>query len=195
MAGMSGAMYNAGTSTYFDNVQNKTDSGGKWRDVGFDASRSNPIYGASDTVQPPALTLLPCIKASDSAVPAVSGKVARATSKRLLNAGTGVEEPDSSKAWVSFDASSESVNIKNARNVLDVIRIEKGVFDILFNESVAADSSTVIASSSALITAANRESFTGDYFPPVANRVRVVTGSGFPIQAYDAPDINVVVLN
>lgn len=163
--------------------------------ITFDASRSSPIYGASDTVQPPALTLLPCIKASDSAVPAVSGKVARATSKRQLNAGTGVEEPDSSKAWVSFDASSESVNIKNARNVLDVIRIEKGVFDILFNASVAADSSTVIASSSALITAANRESFTGDYFPPVANRVRVVTGSGFPIQAYDAPDINVVVLN
>ena len=33
----------------------------------IDASRSNPIYGASDTVQPPALTLLPCIKAFDAA--------------------------------------------------------------------------------------------------------------------------------
>lgn len=32
----------------------------------FDASRSDPIYGASDTVQPPALTLLPCIKAFDA---------------------------------------------------------------------------------------------------------------------------------
>ena len=30
-------------------------------------SRSNPVYGASDTVQPPALTLLPCIKAFDAA--------------------------------------------------------------------------------------------------------------------------------
>ena len=29
----------------------------------FRASRSNSTYGASDTVQPPALTLLPCIKA------------------------------------------------------------------------------------------------------------------------------------
>ncbi len=29
----------------------------------FAASSSNPIYGASNTVQPPALTLLPCIKA------------------------------------------------------------------------------------------------------------------------------------
>ena len=33
----------------------------------FDANLSNPIYGASDTVQPPALTLLPCIKAFDAA--------------------------------------------------------------------------------------------------------------------------------
>lgn len=30
--------------------------------VQFDASRSNSIYGSSSTVQPPALTLLPCIK-------------------------------------------------------------------------------------------------------------------------------------
>lgn len=29
--------------------------------MGFDASRSNAIYGASSTVQPPAMTLLPCI--------------------------------------------------------------------------------------------------------------------------------------
>ena len=35
--------------------------------VEIDASGSNPIYGASDTVQPPALTLLPCIKAFDAA--------------------------------------------------------------------------------------------------------------------------------
>lgn len=49
--------------------------GRKWPGVGstgdgrnyphfrFDASRSNNIYGKSSTVQPPALTLLPCIKA------------------------------------------------------------------------------------------------------------------------------------
>lgn len=34
----------------------------------INASRSNPIYGASDTVQPPALTLLPCIKAFDATI-------------------------------------------------------------------------------------------------------------------------------
>ena len=30
--------------------------------IGFDANRSNPIFGKSTTVQPLALTLLPCIK-------------------------------------------------------------------------------------------------------------------------------------
>ena len=30
--------------------------------VNFNASRSNPVYGRSDTVQPPALCLLPCIR-------------------------------------------------------------------------------------------------------------------------------------
>ena len=34
--------------------------------VFLDASRSNSIYGFSETVQPPALTLLPCIKAFDA---------------------------------------------------------------------------------------------------------------------------------
>ena len=36
-------------------------------DIGIDLSRSNPIYGKSNTVQPPALTLLACIKAFDAA--------------------------------------------------------------------------------------------------------------------------------
>ena len=36
--------------------------------IAFDlsASRSNPVYGKSNTVQPPSLTLLPCIKAFDA---------------------------------------------------------------------------------------------------------------------------------
>ena len=32
----------------------------------FNAAHSHPVYGASNTVQPPALTLLPCIKAFDA---------------------------------------------------------------------------------------------------------------------------------
>lgn len=39
----------------------KTSGTGK-RDIRLDASRSNPIYGKSSTVQPPALCLLPCIR-------------------------------------------------------------------------------------------------------------------------------------
>ena len=35
--------------------------------INLDLSEGNPIYGASSTVQPPALTLLPCIKAFDAA--------------------------------------------------------------------------------------------------------------------------------
>ena len=49
---------------------NETPSGGWFMNarVGINASRSNTAYGKSDTVQPPALTLLPCIKAFDAAV-------------------------------------------------------------------------------------------------------------------------------
>ena len=38
------------------------------KNLNFDASDANPIYGASDTVQPPALTLLPCIRAFDAVI-------------------------------------------------------------------------------------------------------------------------------
>ena len=45
---------------------NKVGSSGGWRayssDYSLDASRSNPIYGASATVQPPALTMIAQIK-------------------------------------------------------------------------------------------------------------------------------------
>ena len=44
---------------------NRHETGSKHSDYGqaifFDASRSNPIYGRSGTVQPPALVMLPCI--------------------------------------------------------------------------------------------------------------------------------------
>ena len=60
---LTGSFYNAGAIGY-DATSGNTGNG--WK-LGFDASRSNPIYGASDSVQPPALTLLPCIKAFDAA--------------------------------------------------------------------------------------------------------------------------------
>ena len=41
---------------------NKNEQGLRRVAVNFNASRSNSIYGRSDTVQPPALCLLPCIR-------------------------------------------------------------------------------------------------------------------------------------
>lgn len=165
----------------------------------FDSSVSNAIYGASNTVQPPALTLLPCIKAFD-AYPAVQAGIpvtnaidVPTRAARTTIAARATVEPHASRAWVNFDASSGEVLIRNASHVEKVIRVEKGVFDIIFDGSVQADCCTVTASSSALISAVNLENFTGDYFPPAANRVRVVTASGFPIQPVDPADINVVV--
>lgn len=54
-----GALYWA---NYAYNVKMQTISGTGKRDLMIDASRSNNIYGASTTVQPPALCLLPCIR-------------------------------------------------------------------------------------------------------------------------------------
>ena len=54
-----GALYWA---NYAHNVRMQTISGTGKRDLLIDASRSNNIYGASTTVQPPALCLLPCIR-------------------------------------------------------------------------------------------------------------------------------------
>ena len=46
-----GALY---WTNYAHNIVMQTRSGTGKRDIMFDASRSNPIYGRSDTVQPPA---------------------------------------------------------------------------------------------------------------------------------------------
>ena len=57
-AGGTGALYIAGKSgfaTFADGVLNRNY-------IGFNASLSNAIYGNSDTVQPPALQLIPQIK-------------------------------------------------------------------------------------------------------------------------------------
>lgn len=53
---ITGAFYENGTTTGEDNYNSLTNSGipSGGAPFGFDASRSNPIYGASTTVQPPA---------------------------------------------------------------------------------------------------------------------------------------------
>ena len=148
--------------------------------------------GENET-RPCNIALLACIKAFDT-ISSVSQ-----SNTFFLNTATVAKvrftdaAHSSSRAWVNFDASSGEVIIRNSGHVKEVIRVEKGVFDIIFDESVQADCCTVTVSSSALISAVNLESFTGDYFPPTPNRVRVVTASGFPIQPVDSADVNVVV--
>lgn len=162
--------------------------------INLDASRSSGIYGNSNTVQPPALTLLPCIKAFDE-VPFIT-EISAFAQKNEVTGDTGRDgiEPFLSKAWVNFDASSGTVVIKNGCNVQDVVRVEKGVYDVIFDHSTSVETLTVTASSSALLTSVNRESLTGAYYPPAKGRIRIVTGSGFPPQAEDAADINVIIL-
>lgn len=171
------------------------DTGGGFTGFSFNAAAFNPIYGASNTVQPPALTLLPCIKAFDT-VPVTETPIntAALTNETDTKASRTEIEPGLSKAWVNFDASSGDIVIKNAANVQDVVRVEKGVFDVIFNDSIEVDTLTVMATSSALLTSVNRESLTGAYYPPAKERIRVVTGSGFPPEAEDAADINVIIL-
>ena len=91
------------TQRAFNSVQTGGINNGHTFQTNFSASRSNPIYGASDTVQPPALTLLPCIKAFDATVNTglinvtelaqdVAGKAERSQAANLaMPSGTFVE--------------------------------------------------------------------------------------------------------
>ena len=52
----------SGAFSYQKSAGHYGSSGTNHAIINFNASKSNPIYGNSETVQPPALTLLPCIK-------------------------------------------------------------------------------------------------------------------------------------
>ncbi len=61
--------HSSGAFTYTQTAQGNMEFGYIRNSEGqleLNASQTNSIYGASDTVQPPALTLLPCIKAFDA---------------------------------------------------------------------------------------------------------------------------------
>ncbi len=105
--------YTANTSEAFfnryinqANAQMYESTGGGFKDTGtgFNASRSNPVYGASDTVQPHALTLLPCVKAFDALVnpglidiAELANEIAakESTTTRLANADAGYDKTPS----------------------------------------------------------------------------------------------------
>ena len=53
-----GALY----KNYLSSTEAPEGDNAKDTEIGFNASRYNPIYGASDTVQPPAISLIPQIK-------------------------------------------------------------------------------------------------------------------------------------
>lgn len=70
----------------------------------FDASRSSPVYGASSTVQPPSLTLLPCIKAFDAP-----------TGTGLIDI-TGLAQETARKANTSLDNVSPNIDYVAAQD-------------------------------------------------------------------------------
>lgn len=191
-------LYSSGNNGAFKRVSTMAYGGGMDTATAgyyaFKASYSNTTYGKSNTVQPPALTLLPCIKAFDAVSNPAQVNTFSLANEVTAKANRADIEPYLSKAWVNFDASSGTVVINNAKNIQGIVRVEKGIFDIIFDNAMESDTFTVMASSSALMTAVNRESMSGPYYPPTADRVRVVTGSAYPPAAEDASDINVIVL-
>ena len=93
-----------------DGTDNNSGPSGPGGGVTFDASRSSPLYGASDTVQPPALTLLPCIKAFDAAVnpglidiTELANDVAGKAEKDLSNAQPAQSFKDACLQWTVPD--------------------------------------------------------------------------------------------
>ena len=99
--------------------------------INLDASRSSSIYGNSNTVQPPAIILLPCIKAFDTVLNVTEINAHGLASEVSVKANRADIEPYLSKAWVNFDASAGIVKIKNSRNIQGVVHVEKGVYDVI----------------------------------------------------------------
>lgn len=57
-----GPFYDAYNDSGITKVTGTVNPGGNSNIIGFNANRSNSIYGSGDTVQPPALQLIPQIK-------------------------------------------------------------------------------------------------------------------------------------
>lgn len=68
--------------------------------LGFDASRSNSIYGNSDTVQPPAIRVSLCIQVYNAATALSEQESAQLASEMQLKAQTDLANVDSNLDWV-----------------------------------------------------------------------------------------------
>ena len=95
-----------GATGYVNNPNwNLAENGGEgYTQLEFDASKSNAIYGASDTVQPAHTTLYPWISAYTSAVPASTAQAAEFT-----GALSGKANTDLSNVLANIDYVVESV--------------------------------------------------------------------------------------
>ncbi len=86
---------------------------GNLKDITIRPSLSNPIFGNSDTVQPPALTLLPCIKAFDAGtnpglidITGLAHEVAGKADCDLANVNTAQSFKDACLEWQIPDYSA-----------------------------------------------------------------------------------------
>ena len=127
-----GAFGQTGTTSHSYNISDNN-SGSS---VTFDASKSNPIYGNSDTVQPPALTMVYIIKAfhtnegtdvevelSDTVINKISQKATEIINDNTVN-------PKS--VWSSQKLNDE---LEDVRNELDII-VEEANKSTSINDSV-----------------------------------------------------------
>jgi len=103
----SNSVYLAKTQT-----QNSTaEEGDDWvYNLDFDASKSNSIYGNSDTVQPPSVTSIPCIKAFDSVIDATTVSVAQLSDTKVNKAGDTMTGPLTAPSFITngIDCSVDS---------------------------------------------------------------------------------------
>lgn len=83
----------------------RNDGSAAQKSINFNASLSNPIYGNSDTVQPPSVTALPCIKA-------FSYVLGDATVKQIVNLVANKLSLDGSNLTSAFAGVLNSKNIK-----------------------------------------------------------------------------------
>ena len=140
-SGGSGGMTPEGAfanTTFYDNESSNNGTGSKRYKVSFNASISNPIYGNSDTVQPPALTMVYIIKAfhtnegtdvevelSDTVINKISQKATEIINDNTVN-------PKS--VWSSQKVNDE---LEDVRNELDII-VEEANKSTSINDSVTS---------------------------------------------------------
>ena len=110
--------------------------------ISFDASRSNPIYGNSDTVQPPALTMVYIIKAFHTNEGADAGLNDETIA--LINQEIDNKTPTIDVQEIT-DGHSVTIVDKNGEQIFEVLNGKDGV---LIDDTITGGSTTTVWSSS-----------------------------------------------